>query len=65
MPEFSQPGPPAIDNVEYMPFFFTETCSAHTSSLFWFSMDIFTILELVDMPLIEIISFWEYEDESI
>ena len=34
VPEFSHPSPSAIANVEYPPSDFTETCSAHTRSLF-------------------------------
>ena len=50
-PEFSHPDPPAIAKVEYFPPFFTETCSAHTSSLLGFMIDKFTILLLRDTPL--------------
>jgi len=53
-PEFSHPDPPAIAKVEYVPSFFTETCSAHTSSLLEFIMDRFTNLVLRDTPLMDI-----------
>ena len=65
VPEFSHPSPSAIANVEYPPFDFTETCSAHTRSLFWFKIDKFTILEFWETPLIEIKSDLEYEDKSV
>ena len=65
VPEFSHPGPPAMANVAYPPLDLTETCSAHTSSLFWFIIDKFTILEFTDMPLIEMRSVWAYEDKSV
>jgi len=34
VPELSQPSPPAIANVEYVPELFTESCSAYTRLLF-------------------------------
>ncbi len=58
-PEFSHPDPPAIAKVEYFPLLFTETCSAHTSSLLEFIIDKFTNLLLADTPLMDIRSVWE------
>jgi len=43
VPEFSQPEPPAIANVEYIPLFFIESCSAHTRLFSSFLIDKFTI----------------------
>ena len=65
VPETSQPEPPDITSVEYLPLFFTEICSAHTRSLFGFLIDKFTSLELEDTPLMDIRSFWPYEDKSV
>ncbi len=63
VPEFSHPLPPAIASVEYT-LFFTEICSAQTSSFFSFFIDKFTGLD-VEIPFIEIISFFAYEDKSL
>jgi len=57
--------PPAIARVENCPLLFSETCSAHTSSLFWFSIARFTFPVVSDTPLIEIRSFLLYDFKSV
>ena len=64
VPEFSHPLPPAIASVEYTSLFFTEICSAQTSSFFSLFIDRFTISE-VEIPFIEIISCLPYDDKSL